>query len=104
DAGGDPSSLLHEGRQEQAAPGRGLRRGERQVLRLRPRPGRPRDALHRGSVRGGPGVRPVIIEGTDGVGKTTLAKRLVARAQGVYRHAGPPTSGTWVAEYVAPLI
>lgn len=49
-------------------------------------------------------MRPIIIEGTDGVGKTTLAKRLVAKAQGVYRHAGPPTSGTWVAEYAAPLI
>lgn len=49
-------------------------------------------------------MRPIIIEGTDGVGKTTLAKRLVAKTQCVYRHAGPPTSGTWVAEYVAPLI
>jgi broad-specificity NMP kinase len=46
----------------------------------------------------------VIIEGTDGVGKTTYAKRLAERDGMEYRHADAPTHDSWQDEYLSPLI
>lgn len=47
--------------------------------------------------------RIIIIEGTDGTGKTTYAKSLAEAHGGVYRHAGAPTAETWWEEYLDPL-
>lgn len=44
-----------------------------------------------------------IIEGTDGVGKTTLAKRMAEELGCESVHAGPPKSVDWYEEYVLPL-
>lgn len=44
----------------------------------------------------------VVIEGPDGSGKTTLARRVAEAAGGEYRHAGPPERHPLV-EYTAPL-
>lgn len=46
----------------------------------------------------------IILEGTDGVGKTTYAKWLAASLNGAYRHAGPPTKKTVEAEYLQPIV
>lgn len=45
----------------------------------------------------------IILEGTDGVGKSTVAKRLAAAGY-VSVHAGPPTGTDWFDEYVAPVV
>lgn len=46
----------------------------------------------------------VILEGTDGVGKTTFAHRLANRMGAKYVHSGPPTAETWIDEYINPLL
>lgn len=46
----------------------------------------------------------VALEGTDGVGKTTLAHRLVELTDATYIHSGPPSSDSWFVEYVRPLL
>lgn len=45
-----------------------------------------------------------IVEGTDGVGKTTYATSLAEQTGRMYLHAGAPTKRTWVEEYVEPLM
>lgn len=49
--------------------------------------------------------RIIIIEGTDGTGKTTLANELAAQAgsRTAVFHAGPPRSQSYISEYVLPL-
>lgn len=44
-----------------------------------------------------------IIEGTDGIGKTSYAKRLAIQNNATYVHAGPPTFSNWSNEYVFAL-
>lgn len=44
-----------------------------------------------------------ILEGTDGVGKTSIASAMAARRGARYLHADRPTAATWWDEYVAPL-
>lgn len=46
----------------------------------------------------------IIIEGTDGVGKTTIAKAMAEKLGYEYRHTGPPTQETWQDEYLYPLV
>lgn len=48
--------------------------------------------------------RVTIIEGTDGVGKTTYAKWLAKRLGGEYRHASAPTKETVHEEYLEPIL
>lgn len=45
-----------------------------------------------------------IIEGVDGVGKTTLAVQIAESRSASLLHAGPPTERDWRAEYLLPLI
>lgn len=45
----------------------------------------------------------ILIEGHDGTGKTTLARKLVAATGAEYLHKSAPTAPTAYAEYVAPL-
>lgn len=45
----------------------------------------------------------VILEGTDGVGKTTLAKSFAQTWNAKYFHARQPQSDNWHSEYVDPL-
>lgn len=45
-----------------------------------------------------------IIEGVDGTGKTTYAKRLADQQNAMYLHADKPTKDTWFLEYAAPLV
>jgi len=49
--------------------------------------------------------RIVLIEGTDGVGKTTLAQELAAQAgsRTAVFHAGPPQNKAYLNEYILPL-
>lgn len=44
-----------------------------------------------------------IVEGADATGKTTLAKRIAELTGATYRHAGPPLTRSWWAEYVEPI-
>lgn len=44
-----------------------------------------------------------IIEGVDGTGKTTFAKRLAKERQSDYLHADKPTEKTWYEEYLKPI-
>lgn len=44
-----------------------------------------------------------IIEGTDGTGKTTFARRLAEARGAAYWHADKPVHETWHDEYVDPL-
>jgi hypothetical protein len=46
----------------------------------------------------------VLLDGTDGVGKTTYGRWLAERTGGVLLHWGPPVAGEhWVDAYVAPV-
>ena len=45
----------------------------------------------------------LILEGTDGVGKTTVATRIATDTGATYLHAGPPIRRTWQEEYLASL-
>lgn len=45
----------------------------------------------------------VAIEGTDGVGKTTIAQRFAEQFNATYVHSGPPTEMTWLDAYVKPI-
>jgi thymidylate kinase len=47
----------------------------------------------------------ILIEGTDGVGKSTLARELAARAgsRTALFHAGPPQNKAYLNEYILPL-
>ena len=45
----------------------------------------------------------LIVEGTDGVGKTTYAKRVAQQLGAEYRHSGPPQGTDWYEEYVTSL-
>lgn len=45
-----------------------------------------------------------IVEGADGTGKTTLARRIAETSGAKYLHAGAPTRATWWEEYVAPCV
>jgi thymidylate kinase len=46
----------------------------------------------------------IILEGTDGGGKTTLARNLVEEVDGYYRHVGPPEPDIGVfAQYVRDM-
>lgn len=47
--------------------------------------------------------RLTIVEGTDGVGKSTLAKKLCASSGAVYRHYGPPTCDNITDEYLLDI-
>jgi broad-specificity NMP kinase len=44
-----------------------------------------------------------IIEGVDGTGKTTYAKKLAADNKLTYLHADKPTQKTWYEEYLNPI-
>lgn len=44
-----------------------------------------------------------IIEGVDGTGKTTYAKRLADLHKATYLHADKPTHKTWYDEYLTPI-
>jgi broad-specificity NMP kinase len=44
-----------------------------------------------------------IIEGVDGTGKTTYAKRLAKQTNAKYLHADKPTKQLWYKEYLSPL-
>lgn len=44
-----------------------------------------------------------IIEGVDGTGKTTFAKRLAAERGATYLHADKPITRSWFTEYIEPL-
>lgn len=44
-----------------------------------------------------------IIEGSDGTGKTTYAKRLSEQRNAMYLHASHPMSYDWVEEYIRPI-
>ena len=44
-----------------------------------------------------------IIEGVDGTGKTTFAKRLALQNNADYLHADKPTQKSWHEEYVTPI-
>ena len=44
----------------------------------------------------------IVIEGCDGVGKTSLARDLCERTGAEYRHLGPPQAHP-LEEYVLPL-
>jgi len=44
-----------------------------------------------------------IIEGVDGTGKTTFAKRLAEKNNSDYLHADKPTQKTWYEEYLTPI-
>lgn len=44
-----------------------------------------------------------IIEGVDGTGKTTYAKRLADQNKAIYLHADKPTQKTWYEEYLTPI-
>lgn len=44
-----------------------------------------------------------IIEGVDGTGKTTFAKRLAEERGAMYLHADKPLTGSWFTEYIEPL-
>jgi len=46
----------------------------------------------------------LIIEGSDGTGKTTVAKRIAEQIGAHYIHAGAPTAGSIEDEYLAPLL
>ncbi len=45
-----------------------------------------------------------IIEGTDGVGKSTFADWLGLRTNTEVIHKGAPTQSNWYAEYIEPLL
>lgn len=45
-----------------------------------------------------------IIEGVDGTGKTTYAKRLAYEQHSIYLHADKPTGKSWGEEYIKPII
>lgn len=45
----------------------------------------------------------VILEGTDGVGKTTIARSLESEGY-LYIHRGIPIADTWEAEYLQPIL
>lgn len=45
-----------------------------------------------------------IIEGADGTGKTTLARRIADTSGARYIHAAAPTRDTWWDEYVVPCL
>lgn len=45
-----------------------------------------------------------IVEGADGTGKTTLARRIADASSARYVHSGAPTRHTWWEEYVAPCL
>lgn len=44
-----------------------------------------------------------IIEGVDGTGKTTYAKRLAEQNNATYLHADKPTHTKWYEEYLRPI-
>jgi broad-specificity NMP kinase len=44
-----------------------------------------------------------IIEGSDGTGKTTFARKLADQRNADYLHASHPTSSNWVEEYIRPI-
>lgn len=44
-----------------------------------------------------------IIEGVDGTGKTTFAKRLAEERGAMYLHADKPVTKSWFTEYIEPL-
>lgn len=46
----------------------------------------------------------LIIEGTDGTGKTSAAIRTAVERGSWYRHAGSPRERDWLTEYVWPLV
>lgn len=46
----------------------------------------------------------LILEGTDGVGKTTIATRIRDQTGATYVHCGPPSTPTWDAEYLSPTL
>lgn len=47
----------------------------------------------------------LIIEGTDGVGKTTYATKVAAAVQATYLHAEKPADGNdWFDEYITPIV
>lgn len=50
-------------------------------------------------------MRPkiIIIEGTDGTGKSTLAAEMVELHDAHYVHAGPPTRERWTDEYISTV-
>lgn len=45
----------------------------------------------------------IILEGIDGVGKSTLARRLQGQDGRRVVHSGPPKTYDWTAEYVTPV-
>ena len=44
-----------------------------------------------------------IIEGSDGTGKTSFARKLADQRNADYLHASHPTSANWVEEYIRPI-
>lgn len=49
------------------------------------------------------GSQVIILEGTDGTGKTTLAKEIAKAQDRQILHAAKPTHDNWPDEYVAPI-
>lgn len=49
------------------------------------------------------GSQIIILEGTDGTGKTTLAKEIARQQDRLILHASKPTHDNWPDEYVEPL-
>lgn len=47
----------------------------------------------------------LIVEGVDGVGKSTFAKRIASgESSFIYKHAGAPTESSWWDEYIKPIL